>query len=91
MSTVEYVDVLIESEKSEARKGWQARVNQLMKVRREAEQMQTIANDGFDPFGQYIENLPVKRVKPQSGMFCRGYNFIKNKYHETAAYFSGKK
>ncbi|XP_063851046.1 uncharacterized protein LOC135094672 isoform X2 [Scylla paramamosain] len=91
MSTVEYVDVLIESEKSEARQGWQARVDQLRKVRKEAEQMEKIANDGFDPFGQYIENLPVKKVKIKSGMFNRGYNFIKNKYNETAAYFSGKK
>ncbi|KAK8378025.1 hypothetical protein O3P69_018749 [Scylla paramamosain] len=66
MSTVEYVDVLIESEKSEARQGWQARVDQLRKVRKEAEQMEKIANDGFDPFGQYIENLPSGNRRQQN-------------------------
>ncbi|XP_045123187.1 uncharacterized protein LOC123511402 [Portunus trituberculatus] len=87
MSTVEYVDILIESEKSEARQGWQARVNQLYRVRDEAEQMQKIANDGFDPFGQYIENLPVRKVSAFSRMYNKGVNYIMKKYN---AYLSGK-
>ena len=42
LTEIEYLDLLIESEKVEASPGWQSRVNQYMKVRRNAEVMKKV-------------------------------------------------
>lgn len=61
MTTVQYLDVLIENERSQAQPGWQARLEQLRTVKEEAEYMEMIADKGFDPFKQYKEKLELKR------------------------------
>lgn len=61
MTTVQYMDVLIEAEKSKADPGWTARVEQLGTVRKEAETMEMIAKEGSDPFEHYIERLKVTK------------------------------
>ena len=63
LSTVDYIDILINSEKTEARPGWKQRVDQLMDVKRQAENMQKIANSGYDPFEEYKKNSARRKVK----------------------------
>lgn len=60
LTTVQYIDILMESERSQAEPGWQARLEQLSNVRKEAEYMEMIADKGFDPFKQYIEKIQIK-------------------------------
>ncbi|XP_066967854.1 uncharacterized protein [Macrobrachium rosenbergii] len=50
LSTVEYIDVVIESEKSQARPGWQVRTSQLLNVRKQAEYLKKIVDKKFEPF-----------------------------------------
>ncbi|KAK8720265.1 hypothetical protein OTU49_013464 [Cherax quadricarinatus] len=64
LSTVEYIDILIESEQSEAHPGWKSRVNQLKDVRKEAEYIQKIADDGYDPFEDYIKKIDEEGYDP---------------------------
>ena len=57
LSTTEYLDILIESEKAEAKPGWTERVEQLTGVRKQAEYMKQLADQGINPFEQYQEVL----------------------------------
>ena len=52
LTEVEYIDILIESEKQEARPGWSQRVTALSGVRRQAEILSTVAKqkEGKNPF-----------------------------------------
>ena len=63
LSTTEYIDLLIESERAEASPGWKERVNQLQEVRKEAEYMKKLADQGYDPFAQYKDK--IKEAKKQ--------------------------
>ena len=49
LSTVDYVDLLIEAESLERKPGWKARTASLKKVRKEAELMQTLLSPNWDP------------------------------------------
>ncbi|XP_038077139.1 uncharacterized protein LOC119744987 [Patiria miniata] len=53
LSTPEYVDVLIESEKRSHVPGWQTRVNVLQELRKEAEILDKVKDENFDPFQNY--------------------------------------
>jgi energy-coupling factor transporter ATP-binding protein EcfA2 len=64
LSTVQYLDILIESEKSEARPGFQARINQLENVKAQAVTMNEISADGYDPFVEYRETM-MQAKRPQ--------------------------
>nr|XP_053648736.1 LOW QUALITY PROTEIN: uncharacterized protein LOC128699919 [Cherax quadricarinatus] len=67
LSAVEYIDILIESEKSQRQPGWRERVEQLCEVRKEAEYMKKIADQGFDPFEDYIKKIEIeKKANPRS-------------------------
>ena len=58
LSTTEYIDILIESERSQARPGWMERVEQLKAVRAQAEYMMKLARKGIkDPFAKYKKIL----------------------------------
>ena len=61
LSTTEYIDILIESEKQEAKPGWTERVEQLTEVRKQAEYMKTLASQGVDPFEKYKEVIAEAR------------------------------
>ena len=65
LSTVDYIDILITSEKSEARPGWKERVEQLIAVKEKAEQMQQIAQDGYEPFTKLKQKYAEERQEPQ--------------------------
>ncbi|XP_068758332.1 uncharacterized protein [Montipora capricornis] len=56
LEQVDYLDLLIESEKSQAKPGWKDRVKSLQKTRDEAVQINLLRKPGFDPWEQYREN-----------------------------------
>ena len=55
LSEVQYIDLLIESEKSERKYGYQQRINMLMGLRREADLIQRIPNQAFKPWGDVAD------------------------------------
>ena len=58
---VDYLDLLIESEKTQAKPGWQDRVRSLQKTRDEAVQINRLAKPGFDPWAKYRENEETRQ------------------------------
>ena len=74
---MDYLDVLIESEKSQARPGWQDRVRSLQKTRDEAVEINRLAKPGFDPWENYRENEETRQFfqneteVAQKGRLCR--------------------
>ena len=56
LQQVNYLNFLIESEKSEAKPGWQDRVESLQKTRDEAVEINCLGKPGFDPWEKYREN-----------------------------------
>ncbi|XP_064106435.1 uncharacterized protein LOC135215535 [Macrobrachium nipponense] len=50
LSTVEYIDIVIESEKSQARPGWHVRTSDLLNLRKQAEYLKKIVANEFEPF-----------------------------------------
>jgi hypothetical protein len=63
LSTADYIDILIRSEEMEAKPGWQERVEQYKAVRKQAETMQKLAKDGFNPFEKYNDIIEQKSKK----------------------------
>lgn len=76
LSTVEYIDILIDSEISNAQPGWQERVNQLRTVRKEAEYMQQIANRGFDPFKEYKAKMRREKEANKKGVWSKVEDYL---------------
>lgn len=76
LSTAEYIDILIDSEKSSASPGWQERVEQLRTVRKEAEYMQQIADKGFDPFKEYRAKLQKEKDSNKKGVWSKVEEYI---------------
>ncbi|XP_063873078.1 uncharacterized protein LOC135107310 [Scylla paramamosain] len=77
MTTVQYLDVLMENEKCQGLPGWQARLEQLIIVRKEAEYMEMIANKGFDPFKQYAEKLELKMMNSKNKAWAKVFQYFK--------------
>ncbi|XP_064106427.1 uncharacterized protein LOC135215531 [Macrobrachium nipponense] len=67
LSTVEYIDILIESEKSQAQPGWNARAKYLQAVRKTAEEMKKIADEGYDPFMEIKKKIEEEKKQMNSG------------------------
>ena len=67
LSTTEYIDILIKSQNAEAKPRWKERVKQLREVRRQAECIQEIAYERYDPFEQYKEVLTEATEAKTSG------------------------
>ena len=65
LSTVDYIDILINSEKAEAKPGWKERVEQLTEVKDKAEQMQALASRGYDPFAELMKKYDDERKQRQ--------------------------
>ena len=53
LQQVDYLDLLIESEKSQAKPGWKDRVSALLKTRDEAVEINRLGKPGFDPWKKY--------------------------------------
>nr|XP_045610672.1 uncharacterized protein LOC123765879 [Procambarus clarkii] len=78
LSTLEYIDILIDSETSQAHPGWKARVEQLRMVRKEAEYMKRIADQGFDPFEEYIKKINIEKISNPKGIWAAAGQYIRN-------------
>lgn len=78
LSTVEYIDILIESEKSQALPGWSARAKQLQEVRKKAEYMKEVADKGFDPFLEIKKKIEEENKQKKNGYWSQAKNFVKN-------------
>ena len=56
LQQVDYLDLLIESEKSQAKPGWQDRVEALQRTKEAAMEINRLGKPGFDPWENYREN-----------------------------------
>ena len=73
LQQVDYLDLLIESEKSQARPGWLDRVKSLQKTREKAVETNLLAKPGFDPWERYRENEETRQFfKKQTEEAQRG-------------------
>ena len=61
LQQVDYLDLLIESEKSQAKSGWKDRVSALQKTRDEAVEINRLGKPGFDPWEKYRENEKTRQ------------------------------
>ena len=61
LQQVDYLDLLIESEKSQAKPGWKDRVRALQKTRDTAVQINRLGKPGFDPWKEYRENEETRQ------------------------------
>ena len=58
---MDYLDLLIESGKSQAKPGWQDRVKSLQKTRDEEVEINRLGKPGFDPWEKYRENEETRQ------------------------------
>ena len=65
LQQVDYLDLLIESEKSQAKPGWQDRVSALQITRDAAVQINRLEKPGFDPWKDFRENEDTRQFFQQ--------------------------
>ena len=65
LQQVDYLDLLIESEKSQAKPGWQDRVKSLEKTKDNAVAINRLGQPGFDPWEEYRENEETRKFFQQ--------------------------
>ena len=63
LQQVDYLHLLIESEKSQERPGWQDRVKSLQKARDEAVEIHRLGEPAFDPWEKYRENEETRQFQ----------------------------
>ena len=86
LQQVDYLDLLIESEKSQARPGWKDRVESLRKTRDTAEEINRLAKPGYDPWKEYRENEKTRHFvvkhtpKTKPGFLGRAYEKVKSAF-----------
>lgn len=61
LQQVDYLNLLIESEKSQAKPGWQDRIKSLQKTRDEAVEINRLGKPGFDPWEKYREDEETRQ------------------------------
>ncbi|XP_038077142.1 uncharacterized protein LOC119744989 [Patiria miniata] len=71
LSIPEYIDVLIESEKSSHKKGWQTRINALQGVRKEEEMLDKVKDENYNPFENYSNTFQPAGKDNKSRWFGR--------------------
>ena len=84
LQQVDYLNLLIESEKSQAKPGWQDRVKSLQKTRDEAIEINRLGKPGFDPWEKYRENEETRQFfqkqteKAQGGFLKQAFKKLFN-------------
>ena len=92
LQQVDYLNLLIESEKSQAKPGWQDRVNSLMRTRDEAVEINRLGKPGFDPWEKYRENEETRQFfqkqteETQEGFACQVWKTTKRKAGKVKKY-----
>ena len=61
LSTVEYIDILIQGEKNNGQPGWQKRTEHLHEMQKKAKHLQEITLGDYDPFGQYRDRINERK------------------------------
>ncbi|XP_033624670.1 uncharacterized protein LOC117288081 [Asterias rubens] len=69
LSTVEYIDLLIDSEKRSGKPGWQDRVHGLEDVRKEADIIGNVKDANYDPFKQLEANITGGAKKKKGSLW----------------------
>ncbi|CAH3182360.1 unnamed protein product [Porites evermanni] len=85
LQQVDYLDLLIESEKSQAKPGWQDRVSALQIIRDAAVQINRLGKPGFDPWKDFRENEDTRQFfqkqteQAQASYMNQAWNATKKK------------
>lgn len=83
LQQVDYLNLLIESEKSQAKPGWQDRVKSLQRTRDKAEEINRLGKPGYDPWADYRENKETcqffqkQTEEAQAGLVIQVWNKAK--------------
>ena len=83
---VDYLDMLIESEKSQAKSGWKDRVSALQKTRDEAVEINRLGKPGYDPWEKYRENEETRQFfqkqteEAQQSLWKKTKNWVAGKF-----------
>ena len=86
LQQVDYLDLLIESEKSQAKPGWKDRVRALQKTRDTAVQINRLGKPGFDPWKEYRENEETRQFfqkqteEAQQSLWKKTKNWVAGKF-----------
>ena len=86
LQQVDYLDMLIESEKSQAKSGWKDRVSALQKTRDEAVEINRLGKPGYDPWEKYRENEETRQffqkqtVEAQQSLWKKTKNWVAGKF-----------
>ena len=86
------MNLLIESEKSQAKPGWEDRVNSLKRTRDEAVEINRLGKPGFDPWEKYRENEETRQFfqkqteEAQEGFVRRAWKTTKQKAGQVKKY-----
>ena len=76
LSTVEYIDILIQSEKQEGKPFWQERVHQLHEVRKKAVYVQQVMERKLYPFEEYREKVVEEKRGNRRGIWSRAAEYL---------------
>lgn len=78
LSTLDYIDILIDAEENTARAGWKERKNQLEDIRKEVVVMNTALNRGEDPFEEYKMKIAEERESQDEGVWATVGHYLDN-------------
>ena len=87
LQQVDYLDLLIESEKSQAKPGWKDRVIALQKTRDEAVEINRLGKPGYDPWEKYRENEETRQFfrkqteEAQQSLWKKTKNWVASKFY----------
>ena len=86
LQQVDYLDLLIKSEKSQAKSGWKDRVSALQKTRDEAVEINRLGKPGYDPWEKYRENEETRQFfrkqteEAQQSLWKKTKNWVASKF-----------
>ena len=86
LQQVDYLNLLIESEKSQAKPGWQDRIKSLQKTRDEAVEINRLGKPGYDPWEKYRENEETRQFfqkqteEAQQSLWKKTKNWVAGKF-----------
>ena len=87
LQQVDYLDLLIKSEKSQAKSGWKDRVSALQKTRDEAVEINRLGKPGYDPWEKYRENEETRQFfrkqteEAQQSLWKKTKNWVASKFY----------
>ena len=96
LQQVDYLDLLIESEKSQAKPGWQDRVSALQITRDAAVQINRLGKPGFDPWKEFRENEDTRQFfqkqteQAQASYMIQAWNKTKKVARKTKNWVASK-